>query len=149
MRLAFAVVLSVASLTGCKSMGGFDHIASGLGRGLEHVAEGAAHVAVEGAKLAPIVEHAVARTAPIAVDAVAKTAEITMRIGVPLAEALVEDTTVTINTLEPAADVTVDPCIDCPLEDACGSCTGWGDQACAESPAYELARCSSTAARPE
>ena len=38
-----------------------------------------------------------------------------------------------------------DPCLSCPLEDACGTCAGYGDYACRETVSGVLSRCESTA----
>ena len=67
-----------------------------------------------------------------------------------LAEALLVgggdyDVDVALNDEPDPAQPISDPCLSCPLEDACGTCVGYGDYACRETVAGVLSRCESTA----
>ena len=45
------------------------------------------------------------------------------------------------------SDETVDPCEQCPLDDACNTCAGYAGYACRDNPSRVLDRCVSTAPR--
>lgn len=155
---SFAVVLGLAS--GCKG-GGFGHAFSGFASGLGKVASGvgkvasgvgrvAGHAAAGVAKVGPAIAHGAAKAAPAVGNGLIHTSAAALDIGETVAEAmlLTPMNVDLVERIEPVTPVVVDPCIDCPLDDACETCAGFADQACAVSPAGALARCESTAPPP-
>ncbi len=47
--------------------------------------------------------------------------------------------------VDPTATI-IDPCETCPLEDPCGTCTGYGGNACRDNASGFMARCESSSA---
>jgi hypothetical protein len=128
------LALIVALIPGCKAMGTFGHVASGVG----HVASGVGHVAgatASGvAKVAPVLD-AVAHVLPIALDvaslAMSTEHEDDYAPGIP-------------DVIEPPTEP-ADPCARCADDVACGTCAGYDGVACELTPPGPWPRCASPA----
>src|SRR5262249_32608285 len=136
-RHCVLVLLVLASVPGCKSMGaigsGFGKIAAGAASGIAH----AAPVVAKGvAKVAP----AIARTAASGARGRAHAGPHRLRAAEAVAEATLRGPDIIVIEAEPPPPPALaDPCQACPVDD-CGTCAGFAGYACVASPAGALAR---------
>jgi hypothetical protein len=152
------LVLVLAVLTGCKSMG---NIASGLGHassGLGHVASGLGHVASDVGHVAAPLASGTARLAGPAVKVANKVLPIAEDIASGVIQnalgnlAFGEDDTTEANANPQYVSMSGplidnhDPCNACPDDAPCSACVGAGDQACRWTPPGAFARCESSVA---
>lgn len=137
------LVVVLALLTGCKSMGhvasGLGHIASATGhvaRGFGHVASAVGHVAAPAARVA-------ARALPVVENAVEIAAMSQASYAPPDPyEAPDDPPPAYVSQDGPLLD-NHDPCNACPEDVACDQCAGAGGAACRLTPPGAFTRCES------
>jgi hypothetical protein len=148
----------VVALFGCKGMGhlgsGLGHVASGIGKGIAHaapaVAKSVGTVAATTAKgVGSVAKGAgtVGKGMGTAVRGVAQAGSLAVRVGEPVAEALLDAAVPDVVFVEqPVMTPPIyDPCLECALDATCDQCTGYGGYACEVAPAGARGRCESTA----
>jgi len=168
MRLA-SLILAVALVPGCKSMGGLasglGHVAGGMAKvasGVGHVAGSVGHAMGGVAKVAGGAGHVVSTVGRATSSALAHATPAIARVAsktLPIAEDIAEAALTTIpapddppEVLDDGHPVSIggpliddhDSCNQCPEDLSCDQCVGANDVACRWAPAGAYTRCEST-----
>jgi hypothetical protein len=144
MHLRLLLVVALALVPGCKSMGS---VMSGFGK----VAAGAARIVPDAAlglaKATPVIAKGVAQVGGTVARGVVRATPTVLRTTASVAEAIATSPdvwiAVPVEVAPPAGSS--DPCLICPVDAECGECAGYAGYACVESPAGALGRCESSA----